>query len=103
MNRFNVYKNIKGVNSATDLYLYLVGNPRRTVNSLFLNTSTDKYNKEIYSQVQKLFSLMEDIFKKLTNKRILNDDSDQSNIVEQKYKESIAKKKKRKKKNQNQN
>ena len=44
---------------------------------------------------------MEDIFKKLTNKRILNDDSDQSNIVEQKYKESIAKKKKKKNKNQN--
>ena len=97
MNRFNVYKKIKGVNSATDLYLYLLGNPRRTVNSLFLNTSTDKYNKEIYSREQKLFSLMEDIFKKLTNKRILNDDSDQSNIVEQKYKESIAKKKKKKK------
>ena len=64
MKRFNVYKKIKGVNSATDLYLYLLGNPRRTVNSLFLNTSTDKYNKEIYSQVQKLFSLMEDILKK---------------------------------------
>ena len=97
MNRFNVYKKIKGVNSATDLYLYLLGNPRRTVNSLFLNTSTDKYSKEIYSREQKLFSLMQDIFKKLTNKRILNDDSDQSNIVEQKYKESIAKKKKKKK------
>ena len=33
----------------------------------------------------------EDIFKKLTNKRILNNNSDQSSIVEQKYKESIAK------------
>ena len=90
----------KGANSATDLYLYLLGNPRRTVYDLFLNTPTDKYNKEIYLQVQKLFSLREDIFEKLTNKviiimvLIINNDFDQSSIVEQKYKESIAKKKK---------
>ena len=44
-------------------------------------------------QTQKLFSLREDIFKTLTNKRILYNNSDQSSIVEQKYKESIAKKK----------
>ena len=100
MNEFNVYKKIKGANSATDLYLYLLRNPRRTVYDLFLNTPTDKYNKEIYLQVQKLFSLREDIFEKLTNKGIIimvliiNNDFDQSSIVEQKYKESIAKKKK---------
>ena len=100
MNEFNVYKKIKGANSATDLYLYLLRNPRRTVYDLFLNTPTDKYNKEIYLQVQKLFSLREDIFEKLTNKviiimvLIINNDFDQSSIVEQKYKESIAKKKK---------
>ena len=41
-----------------------------------------------------MFSLKEDIFKKLTNKTILND-SDQSNIMEPKYKESLAKKKKK--------
>ena len=99
MNEFNVYKKIKGANSATDLYLYLLRNPRRTVYDLFLNTPTDKYNKEIYLQVQKLFSLREDIFEKLTNKviiimvLIINNDFDQSSIVEQKYKESIAKKK----------
>ena len=100
MNEFNVYKKTKGANSATDLYLYLLRNPRRTVYDLFLNTPTDKYNKEIYLQVQKLFSLREDIFEKLTNKGIIimvliiNNDFDQSSIVEQKYKESIAKKKK---------
>ena len=100
MNEFNVYKKIKGANSATDLYLYLLRNPKRTVYDLFLNTPTDKYNKEIYLQVQKLFSLREDIFEKLTNKviiimvLIINNDFDQSSIVEQKYKESIAKKKK---------
>ena len=81
-------------NSATNLYLYLLENPRTTVFDLFLNTPTDKYNKEIYLQAQKMFSLKEDIFKKLTNKTILND-SDQSNIMEPKYKESLAKKKKK--------
>ena len=69
-------------------------NPRRTVYGLFLKTPTDKYNKEISLQAQKLFSLREDISKKLTNKRILNNNSDQSSIVEQKFRESIAKKKK---------
>ena len=96
MNGFNVYKKIKGVNKVEDHYLYLLGNPRRTVYELFLNTPKDKYNKEIYLQAQKLFSLRENIFKKLTNKGIINNDFDQSSIVEQKYKkeykESIAKK-----------
>ena len=41
MNGFNVYKKIKGVNSAVDLYLHLLGNPKRTVYDLFLNTPTD--------------------------------------------------------------
>ena len=98
MSGFNVYKKIKGANSAIDLYLYLLRNPRRTVYDLFLNIPTDKYNKDIYLQTlfiyrQKLFGLREDILKKLTNKRIRYNDSDQSSIVEQKYKESIAKKK----------
>ena len=73
MNGFNVHKKIKGANSATDLYLYLLGNPRRTVYDFFLNTPRNLFNKEIYLQAQKLFSLREDIFKKLYNKRILND------------------------------
>ena len=90
MNGFNVYKKIKGVNNAADLYLYLLGNPKITVYDLFLNTPTDTYNNEIYLQAQKLFSLREDIFKKLTNKGIINNDFDQPNIVEQKYKESIV-------------
>ena len=50
MNGFNIYKKIKGGNNSTDLYLYLLGNPRRTVYNLFLNTPTDKYNNEIYLQ-----------------------------------------------------
>ena len=91
MNGFNVYKKIKGANSAADLYLYLLGNVNRTVYDLFLNTPTDKYNKEIDLQTQKLFSLREDIFKKITNKGIINNDFDQSSIAEQKYRESIAK------------
>ena len=41
-----------------------------------------------------MFSLREDIFKKLTNWGILND-SDQLNTAKQKYKEGIAKKKKK--------
>ena len=81
MNGFNVYKKIKGANRAKGLYLYLLGNPKRTVYDLFLNTPTDKYNKEMYLQVQKLFSLREGIFKKLTNKGIINNDFDQSSIV----------------------
>ena len=63
MKRFNVYKKNKEANSATDLYLYLLGNLRRTVYDLFLNTPTDKSNKEIYLQAQKLFSLRENILK----------------------------------------
>ena len=72
----------------------MLGNPRRTVCDLFLNTPTDKYNKEIYLQAQKLFSLRENILKKLTNKGIINNDFDQSSIVKQKYKKSTAKKNK---------
>ena len=91
MNGFNIYKKIKGANKAAGLYLYLLVNLKRTVYNVFLNTPTDKYNKEMYLQTQKLLSLRQDIFKKLTNKRILNNNSNQSSIVEQKYKESIAK------------
>ena len=75
--------------------LILLGNPRKTVYDLFLNTPIDKYNKDIYLQLQKLFSLRDNIFKKLTNKGIINNDFDQSSIVKQKYKKSIAKKKTR--------
>ena len=91
MNGFNIYKTIKGANNAADLYLYLLGNPRRTIYDIFLNTPADKYNKEIYLQAQKLVILREYILKKLTNKGILNNNSDQLNIVEQKCEESIAK------------
>ena len=87
-----IYKKIKRSNNASDLYLYLLGNPRRTVYDLFLNNPADKHNGEIYLQTQKLFRLREYIFNKLTNKGILNNNSDLSNTAEQKYEESIAKK-----------
>ena len=90
INGFHVYKKLR--EQSAQQTLYLLRNPRRTVYGLFLKTPTDKYNKEISLQAQKLFSLREDISKKLTNKRILNNDSDQSSIVEQKYKEKISKK-----------
>ena len=70
----------------------MLGNPRRTVCDLFLNTPTDKYKKEIYLQAQKLFSLRENISRKLTNKGIINNDFDQSSIVKQKYKKITVKK-----------
>ena len=92
MNGLNVYKNIKGANSAKGLYLYLLGNPKTTVYHLFLNTPTDKYNKHIYLQAQKLFILSEDNFKMLTNTGVINNDFDQSSIVEQKYEKVLEKK-----------
>ena len=62
INGFNIYKKIKGANSAKDLCLCLLGNPNRTGYDLFLKTPKDKYNKDIYLQAQKLFSLRESIF-----------------------------------------
>ena len=41
MDGFSVYRNINAANSARDLYLYLLENPRISVYDLFLNTSTD--------------------------------------------------------------
>ena len=75
-----------------DLYLFLVANQSRTVNNLFLNTPTDKHNKEIYLQAQIMFNLRENFFKKLLNKGIIKNDFDQSDMAEQKYEESIAEK-----------
>ena len=63
MNGLNVCKKVQGANSRKNLCLYLLGNPKRTVYDLFLDTPTDKYNKEIYLQAQKFFSFRENIFK----------------------------------------
>ena len=95
MNGFKVYKTIKKPKKklnykAEDLYLLLLGNQNKNVNNLFLNTPTDKHNKEIYLQTQILFNLRETIFKKLFNKGIIRSDSDQSEIVGQEHEESIA-------------
>ena len=95
MNGFEVYKRFKKLEKkldykAKDLYLLLLGNPNKTVNNIFLNTSKDNHNKEVYLQVQKLFNLRGKNFKKLSNKKIIRSDSDQSDIVGQEYEESIA-------------
>ena len=55
MNGFKVYKKINKPknelsNKAKDLYLILLGNSNKTANDIFLKTSTDKYNQEIYFQ-----------------------------------------------------
>ena len=67
MNGFKVYKKFgkskeKLDYKAENLYLILLGNPNKTVNNIFLNTPTDKHNKEIYLQAQILFNLREKFF-----------------------------------------
>ena len=57
MNGFEVYKKFKKSKKkfdykAEDLYLLLLANQNRTVNNIFLNTPTDKHNKEINLQAQ---------------------------------------------------
>ena len=57
MNGFEVYKKFKKSKKKTDykaenLYLFLLANQNRTVNNIFLNTPTDKHNKEINLQAQ---------------------------------------------------
>ena len=72
-----------------------MGNWDKTVDDIFLNTLTDKYNKEIYLQAQILFNLREKVFKKLSNKEVIKNDSDQSGIE---YEESVAERTKLRKK-----
>ena len=48
--------------NASDLYLLLLANQKRTVDNLFLNTPTDKHDKEIYWQAKILFNLRENFF-----------------------------------------
>ena len=67
MNGFEVYKKINKPknelnNKAKDLYLILLGNSSKTANDIFLKTSTDKYNQEIYFQAWILFNLREKNF-----------------------------------------
>ena len=97
MNGFKVYKKFNKLDKeldykAEDLYLFLLANSKRTVNNVFLNTPTDKHNKEIYLQVQILFNLRETFFEKLVKKGIINNDFDQSDVARQKYEERIAEK-----------
>ena len=93
MNRFEVYKITKNPKNelnyeAKNLYLILLGNSNKTVNDIFLKKPTDKHNKEIYLQARILFNLRKNFFKKLFNKGIIKNNSDQWDIEE--YKESIT-------------
>ena len=96
MNGFKVYKKFKKSKKkldykAEDLCLFLLTNQNKTVDDIFSNTPTEKHNKGIYLQAKILFNLREKFLKKLFNKGIIKNDSDQSDIVEQKCEESIAK------------
>ena len=73
-----------------------MANQNRTVKNIFSNTPTDKHNKKLYLQARILFDLRGKKFKKLFNKGIIKNDSDQPNIVRQKYEESIVEKTKSK-------
>ena len=89
MNGFEVCKIIKKPKNesdymAEDFYLKLLGNLNKTVNGILLNKPTDKYNEKVYLQAQILFNLREKKFKKLFNKGIIENDSDQSDIEQEK-------------------
>ena len=93
MNVFGVYKDIsklkkKPAYKAKDLYLRLLGNPSSNIDDILFIKSEDKHDREIYTQAKILFDLREQIFKKLVNKGIIKNDSDQSDI--KKYEKSIA-------------
>ena len=79
MNEFEAYKKFKKSKEydAGGLYLLLLRNQKYTVNDIFLNNLTGKYNRKIYLLVKILFDLREHIFKKLFNKGIIKRDSDQ--------------------------
>ena len=82
MNEYEAYKKFKKSKEyyAGGLYLLLLRNQKYTVNDIFLNNPTGKYNRKIYLLVKILFHLREQIFKKLFNKRIIKRDSDQPDI-----------------------
>ena len=76
MNGFDVYENImkpknKSDHEAKYLYLKLLGNPHKNADDILFNKSRDKHIKEIYLQAKNLFTLREQIFKKLVDKGIM--------------------------------
>ena len=92
MNGFQVYKIIEKPKNesdyrAEDLYLKLLENQNKTVNDILLNKPTDKCNEKIYLQTKTLFNSNKQIFKKLFNKGIIRNDSDQLHI---KHEENIS-------------
>ena len=77
MNGFKVnkkYMTSKNEYKAEDLYIKLLGNQKYTVYDIFLKTPTNKNNEKIYLQAHTLFDLREQIFKKLFDKGIIQDD-----------------------------
>ena len=93
MNGFSVYRNIskpkkKSNHGTEDLYLMLLGNPKKTVDDILISEPRDTRNKETYKQAIELFRLREQILKNLVNKGIIKSDSDQSGIDD--YEGSIA-------------
>ena len=77
MNGFKVNKKyMTSINEykAEDLYIKLLGNQKYTVYDIFLKTPTNKNNEKIYLQTHTLFDLREQIFKKLFDKGIIQDD-----------------------------
>ena len=94
MNGFEVYKKFKKPKNepnykAENLYLILLGNPKKTVGDIFLKIPTDKYNEKIYLQAKILFNFTEEIFKKLSDKKIIIK-SDPNQLNTEKYEEGIA-------------
>ena len=77
MNGFKVnkkYMTSKNEYKAEDLHIKLLGNQKYTVYDIFLKTPTNKNNEKIYLQAHTLFDLREQIFKKLFDKGIIQDD-----------------------------
>ena len=86
MKRFRVRKKIKKLkneseyNNAKVLYSILLGNSNKTADDVFLKNTTNENNKKIYLQTKILFNLREQTFKKLFNKGVIKNDSDESGI-----------------------
>ena len=86
MKRFRVRKKIKKLkneseyNNAKVLYSILLGNSNKTADDIYLKNTTNENNKKIYLQAKILFNLREQTFKKLFNKVVIKNNSDESGI-----------------------
>ena len=84
MKRFRVRKKIEKLknesenNNAKVLYSILLANSNKTADDIFLKNTTNESNKKIHLQAKILFNLREQIFKKLFNKGVIKNHSDES-------------------------